>query len=175
MPIYPGMSLAVSFRHIILFLYVICLQREYFVNFNRDSNEVSFSYFKYLREYKMRFKRTASFLSTSVIFLLMTISCSTVDVYQIQGSGIGHGPPAHARAHGYRRKQVAGLELVFDSSLGLFVVVGHPDHYYCDGYFYRLSDSMWERSQQPDRGWTCVSDNSIPMGLKAKGKNKRAY
>lgn len=122
----------------------------------------------------MGIKRTASFLLTSIMLLLIMTSCSTVDVYQRPGPGIGHGPPAHARAHGYRRKQVAGFELVFDSDLGLYVVVGHPDHYYCKGYFYRLHESKWERSQQPGRGWICVSDKSIPIGLRAKGKDKKA-
>ena len=122
----------------------------------------------------MTFKRTVSFMLISAILLLMIVSCSTVGAYKIPGPRIGHGPPAHAKAHGYRRKQVAGLELVFDSSLGLYVVVGHPDHYYDDGYFYRLRGSAWERSQQPDKDWICVSAKSIPRGLQAKGKNKRA-
>jgi len=120
----------------------------------------------------MRFKRTASFLLILVMLLLMMVSCSTVDVYHIPGPGIGHGPPVHARAHGNRRKQVAGLELVFDSGLGLYVVVGHPDHYYYDGYFYRLRGSVWEISQHPDKGWNFVSEHSIPIGLKAKNKVK---
>jgi len=59
-------------------------------------------------------------------------------LYKVPGIGIGHGPPAHAQAHGYRHKQVAGFELVFDSNLGLYVVVGHHDYYYCVSYFYRL-------------------------------------
>jgi hypothetical protein len=122
----------------------------------------------------MTFKRTVSFLLLAVVLLIITVSCSTVGVYQKPGPGIGHGPPAHARAHGYRRKQVAGMELVFDSSLGLYVVVGYPDHYYFDGYFYRHRNSVWEITQHPDGGWNRVSDKSIPKGLQKKGKNKRA-
>jgi len=85
---------------------------------------------------------------------------------------IGHGPPAHARAHGYRRKQVAGMELVYDSGLGVYIVVGLPNHYYHDGYFYRLSGTLWEVSLQPSSGWASVSGKSLPPGLQAKAKGK---
>ena len=125
----------------------------------------------------MSSKRIASFTLALVILLLVMASCSTVGVYQSSGKGIGHGPPAHAKAHGYRRKQIAGVELIFDSGLGLYVVSGHPDHYYHDGHFYRLHGSIWEISLRPDGGWSCVSVHSLPRGLhtkqtKAKGKSK---
>lgn len=125
----------------------------------------------------MIFKRTFSFILISAILLLMTASCSTVGAYKIPGPRVGHGPPAHAPAHGYRRKQVAGFELVFDSSLGLYVVVGNPDLYYCDGYFYRLRGTVWEISQHPDNGWNHISGKSIPRGLQAKnrGKHNKAF
>jgi len=100
------------------------------------------------------------------------VSCSTVDVYHMPGRGIGNGPPAHAEAHGYRRKQIAGVEMVFDSALGLYVVVGYPDCYYCDGYFYRLNDAVWEMSLQPDHGWTYISVRSLPRGLQAKSNGR---
>lgn len=91
------------------------------------------------------------------------------------GLRVGNGPPAHAQAHGYRRKQVAGVELIFDSGLGLYVVVGHPDCYYHEGYFYRLHGAVWEMSLQPNTGWACVSISSLPPGLQAKnnGRDKR--
>ena len=125
----------------------------------------------------MSSKRIASFTLALVILLLVMASCSTVGVYQSPGRRIGHGPPAHAKAHGYRRKQVAGVELIFDSGLGLYVVSGHPDHYYYDGHFYRLYGSVWEISLRPDGGWSCVSVKSLPRGLqikqtKTKGKSK---
>src|SRR4030042_4062356 len=111
--------------------------------------------------------KKASFILALAIMLLLIISCSTVDVYHVQGpgNGIGHGPPAHARAYGYHRKQIAGVELIFDSGLGLYVVDGRPNHYYYDGYFYRLQGTVWEMSLQPDEGWTCVSIHSLPRGL----------
>jgi hypothetical protein len=114
-------------------------------------------------------KITFFFIVTFAFIVLMTASCSTYSVYSHPTVSKG-GPPAHAPAYGYRRKQVAGMELVFDSSLGLYVVVGLSDHYYNDGYFYRLRGGLWEMSQKPDIGWKVVSESSLPPGLRVKVK-----
>lgn len=119
----------------------------------------------------MRFKTITSFVVTSAIILLMTASCSRYGVYHKPTVSKGHGPPAHAPAHGYRRKHVHGMELVFDSGRGVYVVVGHSDHYYHDGHFYRLRSSIWEMSPKPDGHWKVVSQKSLPMGLKVKAKS----
>ena len=70
---------------------------------------------------------------TCGLAIVVLASCDSVSVYRLpvphRGPGGGHGPPAHARAHGYRRKQVHGYDLVYDSSLGLYVVVGMSDCY----------------------------------------------
>jgi hypothetical protein len=120
----------------------------------------------------MSSKQAISFLSISVVLLFIITSCSTIGVYQMPGIRIGNGPPAHAQAHGYHRKQVAGVELIFDSGLGLYMVDGYPDHYYHNGYFYRLNDAVWEMSLQPNTGWSCVSISSLPPGLQAKNNGK---
>ena len=118
----------------------------------------------------MRFKTITSFVVTSVIILLMTASCSRYRVSHKPTVTKGNGPPAHAPAHGYRRKHVAGMELVFDSGRGVYVVVGLSDHYFHDGYFYRLRGSLWERSPKPDGHWKGVSQKSLPMGLQVNVK-----
>ena len=118
----------------------------------------------------MTFKTMTSFVVTLACGLLMVTSCSTLDVYHRSGKKIGHGPPAHARAHGHRRKQVAGVQLVYDSGCGVYVVVGLPNHYYYDGYFYRISGTVWEVSLKPDGGWASLSGRSLPPGLQAKAK-----
>jgi len=124
----------------------------------------------------MRFKTITLFVFTLTIVLLMTASCSRHSVYQ--GPVITKsGPPAHAPAHGYRRKHVHGMELVFDSDLGVYVVVGLSDHYYHDGFFFRLRGDIWEKCPEPDGHWKVVSHNSLPIGLQAKVKvnsNSRA-
>jgi len=64
------------------------------------------------------------------------------------------------------------MELVYDSALGLYIVVGLPNHYYHDGYFYRLRGTLWEVSLKPKVGWAVASDKSLPPGLQGKGNVK---
>lgn len=125
----------------------------------------------------MTFKTMTSFVVTSICALLITASCSEEVVYRrpVPGpapGGRGYGPPAHAPAHGHRRKHVAGVELVFDAGMGVYVVVGCVDHYYYDGTFFRLHDSVWEMSLHPDRDWGPLGHKSLPPGLAAKGNGK---
>lgn len=128
----------------------------------------------------MSFKTITLFTVTCICIILMTVSCSRYTASPTPTVSTSGGPPAHAPAYGYRRKHVEGMELVFDSSLGLYVVVGFSDHYYNDGYFYRLRGGLWEMSKKPDIGWKVVSASSLPMGLQVKfkandndnGKNK---
>ena len=116
----------------------------------------------------MSFKTITSFLVTCACILLTTASCSRHGGYHKPTVTKGNGPPAHAPAHGYRRKHVHGMQLVFDSGRGVYVVVGLSDHYYHDGYFYRLRGSLWEMSLKPDSGWKVVSGKSLPLGLQVK-------
>ena len=106
--------------------------------------------------------------------VLMLASCSSVGVYGTSGRriGRGHGPPPHAPAHGYRHKHVDGVELVYDSGRGVYVVVGLPDHYYCDGHFFRIRGGQWEVSLNTNHGWRPAYGDSIPHGLRSKGKSK---
>jgi hypothetical protein len=118
----------------------------------------------------MDFKTVRSLAVTAVCSLLAMTSCSTVKVCQSPPKKVGHGPPAHAPAHGYRRKQVHGVEIVFDSKRGVYVVVGLPGHYYHEGHFYRLRETTWEVSLRPNDGWASISEESLPPGLRGKGK-----
>jgi len=120
----------------------------------------------------MKFKNVIAFTVTSVCALLVTTSCSSTRVYFPTSRRVGHGPPPHAPAHGHRRKQVCGVELVFDTQLGLYVVVGHPDHYYYDGHFYRLTGGVWEVSLRFDGGWGPKLAKPLPPGLRNKSYAK---
>ncbi|MHC4682365.1 MAG: hypothetical protein ACYTEK_27215, partial [Planctomycetota bacterium] len=105
----------------------------------------------------MRFKKIAALMVTSVLMLLVTASCSRYSVHTGPVVRPGKSPPRHARAVGHQRKRACGMELVFDSGRGIYVVVGLTDHYYHDGYFYRLHGGIWQMSLKPDKGWTSVS------------------
>ena len=83
--------------------------------------------------------------------------------------GRGHGPPPHAPAHGYRWKQKhayhhqeAEVELVFDSGLGVYVVLGLPAHYYWEGTYLRVDGGHWCASHHLDVGWHLYAEDSLP-------------
>ncbi|MCK4791516.1 MAG: hypothetical protein KAV87_47730 [Desulfobacteraceae bacterium] len=58
--------------------------------------------------------------------------------------------------------------MTFDSGRGVYIVAGHPNCYYHDGYFYRVSGGVWEMSMKFKTGWGRVSGRSLPKGLQAK-------
>lgn len=118
----------------------------------------------------MSFKTTTLFVVTCVCIILMTVSCSRYAVHHTPSVSTRSGPPAHAPAHGYRRNHINDVELAFDSSIGVYIVVGHPDCYYHDGYYYRLRNGLWETSLKFDGNWKHASVNSLPSGLKVKVK-----
>jgi len=108
-----------------------------------------------------------------VCMLLMLVSCESFSI----GMGSGrrhrakHGPPPHAPAHGYRHKQ-HGVELVYDSGRGVYVVVDFPLHFYFKGNYYRYHEPHWEVGVHVDGPWKLVSDGALPRGLRAKEKSK---
>lgn len=83
------------------------------------------------------------------------------------------GPPPHAPAHGYRCKY-AGRDLVYDSRLHLYVVVGASDTYYWKGQYYRPQGTTWMAAVDMNGKWAPVSQGKLPPGLKGKKKAKRS-
>ena len=108
--------------------------------------------------------------------MLVFVSCRSVTVRR--PSGRKHvrvqGPPPHAPAHGYRHKhQDHGVELVYDSGLGVYVVVELPNHFYFKGRYYRHGETQWEIGVHVDGPWEVVAEESLPKGLRGKkGKGK---
>ena len=92
----------------------------------------------------------------------------------------GHGPPPHAPAHGYRHHH-QGVTLAFDSKLGVYVVPGHPDHFYSEGRFLRVHAGSWQVGGSLGGPWSPYSPSSLPPGLrkahtpKAKGHGRKGY
>lgn len=84
-------------------------------------------------------------------------------------SGHGGGPPPHAPAHGYRRKhRDAGgveVEVVFDTSIGVYVVLGRHDHYWDGKHYFRWNDGRWEVSMELGSRWSSASAAELPPGL----------
>lgn len=77
------------------------------------------------------------------------------------------GPPPHAPAHGYRRNH-QGHDLVFDSHLGVYVVVGVADMWFLDGSYYRIRADHWELSASLGGPWRVAAVGAVPGRLYAK-------
>jgi len=81
------------------------------------------------------------------------------------------GPPPHAPAHGYRHKHATrsgNVDLIFDSGVGVYVVVGWPDHYWDRDHYYRYAEGHWMTSRRIDGGWARCSAANVPQGLVKK-------
>ncbi|TDQ48382.1 hypothetical protein EV696_107118 [Permianibacter aggregans] len=78
------------------------------------------------------------------------------------------GPPPHAPAHGYRHKQ-GGVDLSFDSGLGVYVVIGHPGYYFWDNLYWWYHDGFWRSSPSWGGSYIVVSEGKrVPPGLAKK-------
>jgi hypothetical protein len=82
--------------------------------------------------------------------------------------GDHNGPPDHAPAHGYRKKQGnESVVLVYDAKMDVYVVSGQEDCYYTAGQFYRKVQGAWEWSVCIDGPWKAVERrNDLPPGLR---------
>ena len=89
-----------------------------------------------------------------------------------------HGPPPHAPAHGYRHKHKTPrghVQLLFDSGLGLYVVVGWPGHYWHKDHYYREVDGAWQISVRLDQGWSSARAKHLPRGLAKKAARGKGH
>ena len=91
----------------------------------------------------------------------------------------GHGPPPWAPAQGYRRRHERAyqsradtVDLVFDSALGVYIVVGIPNYYYWDGVYLRLDAGRWYRAPYLDARWAPCPAESLPGSLRSKPVRK---
>lgn len=118
-----------------------------------------------------------------LVYASLTLACTHVHHPRVRAREVQvtrPGPPPHAPAHGYRHKhrEASGVkvELAFDSSLGVYVVVGWPHHYYSDGRFYRQADGAWYVSTELESKWSVLRASALPRGLAkkaARGKSKK--
>jgi hypothetical protein len=73
-------------------------------------------------------------------------------------------PPARPR-HGYRYAYPGGLTLIYDSGIGFYSVLGYPDYYFYDGYFYRWHRGYWDRARYWNRGWQRCDYRRFPRPI----------
>jgi len=127
---------------------------------------------KMVRGLAMKLRISTLLVVAVVCLAVLFVSCRRVTVGSGPGPGVGHGPPPHAPAHGYRHKH-HGLELVFDSGPGVYVVIGFPHHYYHKGHYYWYHGPMWKMSTHMDGPWESVSEDKLPSGLRTDRKVRR--
>ncbi len=123
----------------------------------------------------MNMIKLAFFVTVFALTSVTVSSCASVTAHPGASGKHGKGPPPHAPAHGYRHKHQDGVELVFDSGRGVYVVVEIPNEYYFDGHYYRLRADQWAVSTHVDGPWGVIDEVSIPAGLKTSpsGKHKK--
>ena len=88
------------------------------------------------------------------------------------------GPPPHAPAHGHRHRHHLhpDVELVFDTELGVYAVVGMHDHFFHRDHFYRVVDGVWYRSLRMGHGWVVIRERSkLPPRLAKKRWRARKH
>jgi hypothetical protein len=107
--------------------------------------------------------------------VVLLASCGTVHVHRTPNRRhrrkIVQGPPVHAKAHGHRMRH-CGYDLTYNSSYGVYVVVGRSDCYYHEGHFYRFYRSRWEVSVRAESDWRPVVIESVPPGLRGRARAK---
>jgi len=111
-----------------------------------------------------------------IVLMVSGLACTSTPTVRYAetgpGKSQGHGPPPHAPAHGYRAKTHEGVELVFRSDLGVYVVVGASGYYFNDGAFYHQDSTGWVIGKHIDGPWKTISKSQLPSGLRSKGKAK---
>ena len=96
---------------------------------------------------------------------MLLSACSVVAVHD---HGYEHnGPPPHAPAHGYRHKH-KHHDLEYNSDLGIYVVIGLPDHYFIDGIYYKHTSHGWYSSHDADKDWKEYKKDVLPGKLNKK-------
>ena len=119
--------------------------------------------------------RLAELLAASVIVVTLG-GCHGVFLAPRPGAPVvvnQPGPPSHAPAPGYRRKHQSGAELRFDSNLDVYIVVGHTDVYFHDGWFIRIRSGIWQVSAILDGPWKPKAAKRVPPGLRSKHHAKK--
>lgn len=94
-------------------------------------------------------------------------------------TGLERGSPSARSAsprsaHGYRHKHHDGVDLRYDTKLGLYVVIGHRDTWFVDDLYLRWTKGAWQSSVRIGGNWAAMSVEKIPESLRhAKAKKQK--
>ena len=85
---------------------------------------------------------------------------------------VHHRHHRHTRTHVLRAHHHGeithhnGVVIIFDRSLGCYVVRDHPGHYFFDGRFYRYRVDSWYGASQVAGPWVAAQVQALPAGLR---------
>jgi hypothetical protein len=87
-----------------------------------------------------------------------------------------NSPPPHAPAHGHRYRHNHGVDLVFDSGIGAYIVLGFDDLFFFNNNYMRFYDGSWHHADRHDGRWLRTKDRHVPQKLrKARKHNKKGF
>jgi len=110
-------------------------------------------------------KQVLTIASLAALLLLGPAGC----VHHVHD---GAGPPRYAPAHGYRyHYDRDDVDLVWDTHLGVYAVVGFPSVYFWDGAYHRHHNNVWQLGAGP-RGYWEPYYGHVPRGLAKKHYRK---
>ncbi len=84
------------------------------------------------------------------------------------------GPPPYAPAHGYRH-HYHNHDMIYDSGIRAYIIVGMPDYYYDNGFYFRYSNIGWQFSGSLDDGWKATDERRVPKTLWNTRSKKHNY
>ncbi len=118
--------------------------------------------------------RSATALAGVVLALsLLSLGCVVMPHHQ---HGHETGPPPWAPAHGHRAKHgdhhQGNAKLVFDSGLGVYLVMDMPDYYFFNEFYFHYDQGRWMVSSRLDGGWRVAESKKLPPGLAKRGKGR---
>ncbi len=109
-------------------------------------------------------------LCLGLIFLFSTVLLSGCVVAHRppEHESYKHGPPPHAPAHGYRHHQ-HGVDLVFDSGIGVYVIIGHPGIYFYNGLYLNFGPTgHWRAAKHYKGPWHAKDIRHTPLRFRNK-------
>ena len=84
-----------------------------------------------------------------------------------------HSPPSHAPAHGHRYRHNHGVDLIFDSGIGAYIVLGFDDLFFFNNNFMRYYDGYWHHADRHDGRWRRAKGGHVPHQLRHARKKER--
>jgi hypothetical protein len=84
------------------------------------------------------------------------------------------GLPPYAPAHGYLH-HYHNHDIIYDSGIRAYIIVGMPDYYYDNCFYFRYSNIGWQISGSLNDGWKVTDERRVPKKLWNTKAQKHYY